>query len=370
MRPAPPLLLHILPGFGPGGAQSRIIALINGMGGRFRHIIVALNEDLSAADRIDRSVTVECIARRVSSNSLRALSQLIGLLHEKRPDLVLTYNWGSIEAVIAAKLSRACPVIHTEDGFGPDEATQQKTRRVLARRLVLRHSYRVIAPSRRLYDSMLRQWRLPTEKVMYIPNGVDTEFFVPAERGRGSADELVIGTAGQLRPEKKQDDLIALCAQLQSSMPVRLRIAGEGPERERLEECARASHLGDRVEFLGQIRDLRNFYRSLDLFALTSSTEQMPISVLEAMASGLSVIGTDVGDVKQMVSPENAPFIVPKGPALEGALQILAQDAGQRSSIAASNRKRCVEAFSLNKMVETYGNLYEQAIRGGAAASA
>lgn len=363
MRASPPLLLHIMPGFGPGGAQSRIIALVNGLGRGFRHIIVALNENLGAADRLDRSADVQCIPQRVSANPLRALGELIALIKNQRPDLVLTYNWGSIEAVIAARLSRICPVIHTEDGFGPDEATQQKTRRVIARRLILRCAYRVIAPSKRLYTIMLNEWRLPAGVATYIPNGVDTKFFLPDERRQGSANEVVIGTAGQLRPEKRQDDLIALCAQLQRSIPVRLRIAGEGPERKALEECARLSQLGSRVEFLGQVRDLRDFYHSLDLFALTSSTEQMPISVLEAMASGLSVISTDVGDVKQMVSAENAPFIVPKGRALEDALRILAQDVVQREAIGASNRKRCVEAFSLDTMIETYRNMYRQAIQ-------
>jgi glycosyltransferase involved in cell wall biosynthesis len=362
LRTAPPLLLHILPGFGPGGAQARIIALVNGMGPRFRHVIVALNGDLSAADRIEASVDLQCISLDAGANPARAVWRLAAFLRRQRPDLLLTYNWGSIEAVIAAQLSRACPIIHTEDGFGDDEATRQKTRRVLARRLFLRRIYRVIAPSRNLYRIMLDKWRLPPANVAYIPNGVDTEFFRPDEAGKSFGGELVIGTAGRLRPEKKQDELIALCAKLQRSVPVRLRIAGDGPERGRLEQCVRLSELENRVEFLGQVRDLRNFYHGLDLFALTSSTEQMPISVLEAMASGLCVISTDVGDVKQMVSAENAPFIVPAGAGLEEALRTLASDAARRGAIAARNRTRCVESFSLAGMLETYGNLYEQAI--------
>src|SRR5215472_6050218 len=271
--PAAPLLLHVLPGFGPGGAQSRIVVLVNRLGRAFRHVIVSLNNDLGAADRIDPSVDARCLGFRAGANPVTAVKQLAGLLRQWRPALLLTYNWGSIEAVAAARLSHACPVIHTEDGFGDEEAARQKARRVFTRRLVLRGVNRVIAPSLRLEAIMRNLWRLPSRVVKYLPNGVDTGFYLPASPAPRPNPELVVGAAGQLRPEKRQEDLIKLCAELQREIPVKLRIAGDGPERERLENCARETGLGGRVEFLGQVRDLRSFYAGLDLFLLTSSTE-------------------------------------------------------------------------------------------------
>jgi glycosyltransferase involved in cell wall biosynthesis len=362
-QPAP-LILHIVPGFGPGGAQSRIVVLVNRLGCAFRHVIVSLNGDLRAGERIDASLDVRCVTHRAPGNPFRAVSQFVGLLRQWRPALLLTYNWGAIEAVGAALLVRLCPVIHTEDGFGDEEATRQIERRVQTRRLVLRHATRVIAISANLEAIMKNIWRLPDKVVNYIPNGVDVGFYLPANPSRAQGKELIVGTAGQLRPEKRQEDLIGLCAQLQAHIPVRLRIAGDGPERPRLERCARESPIRDRVEFLGQVSDLRSFYRGLDLFALTSSTEQMPMTVLEAMASGLAVISTDVGDVKRMVSEQNAPFIVPAGPRLEEAARRLALDPGLRDSIGALNRRQCEQGYSLDKMVDTYRTLYTDAVRG------
>jgi glycosyltransferase involved in cell wall biosynthesis len=361
-QPAP-LILHIVPGFGPGGAQSRIVVLLNRLGCQFRHAIISLSGDLRAAERIESSVDFRGVEFQVPSNPFRAVARFADLLREWRPALLLTYNWGSIEAVAAARLVRICPVIHTEDGFGDEEAIRQMPRRVWTRKLVLRHASSVIAISANLEGIMRNQWRLPARIVKYIPNGVDLDFYRPANRPSATAREIVVGTAGQLRPEKRQEELIGLCAQLQAHVPVRLRIAGDGPERASLEACARESAISDRVEFLGQVKDLRSFYASLDVFALTSSTEQMPMTVLEAMASGLAVISTDVGDVKRMVCPENAPFVVPLGVELAEAARRLASDAELRRSLGVQNRRHCEQHYSLDKMVDTYRSLYADAVR-------
>jgi glycosyltransferase involved in cell wall biosynthesis len=363
---AGPLILHVVPGFGPGGAQSRISVLLNRLGCAFRHVIVSLSGDVRASERIDASVDVRCVKCPVSGNPLRAVGEFANLLRQWRPALLLTYNWGAIEAVAAARLMRICPVIHTEDGFGDEEATRQMPRRVLTRRLVLRHATRVIAISENLESIMRNVWRLPDRVVEYIPNGVDVGLYLPPNPPRTQGADLIVGTAGQLRPEKRQEDLVGLCAQLQQHVPVRLRIAGDGPERPKLERYANESAIRDRVEFLGQIKDLRSFYSGLDLFALTSSTEQMPMTVLEAMASGLAVISTDVGDVKRMVSEENVSFIIPAGAQLVRAAKRLALDEPLRRSLGALNRRKCEENYSLEKMIDTYHNLYMDAVQGSA----
>jgi glycosyltransferase involved in cell wall biosynthesis len=358
-----PLLMHIVPGFGTGGAQSRIVALLNGFGPRFRHVIVSLNGDFRAAERIESTINVQTIALPVSANPMLATARLIKLLMDWTPQLTLTYNWGAIEAVIAASLIRFGPLIHTEDGFGDDEAAQQKKRRVFVRHNVLRYATRVIAPSRKLEDVMRRIWRLPEEIVLHLPNGVDTEYYQPADGPKLTRTQLVVGTAGQLRPEKRQDELIAVCAGLRTSVDVKLKIAGDGPERQRLERIAVQHNFAHHVEFLGHVKDLRGFYRDLDIFALTSSTEQMPVSILEAMATGLPVVSTDVGDVAAMVSKENVQFVVPPGPPLTDAFVRLASDPSLRCSIGAKNRTRSVECFSVDRMVANYHNLYAGLIR-------
>jgi glycosyltransferase involved in cell wall biosynthesis len=272
-----------------------------------------------------------------------------------RPDAVLTYNWGTIDGVIAAR-SLALPAIHTEDGFGADEAVAQKLRRVWYRRAVLRHASRVIAPSEQLRCIMRHTWRLPECRVVYIPNGVDVELFRPA-RGRQARNEIVIGTAANLRPEKRLELLLDVFARVASAMPARLRIAGEGAERAMLEQKAGELSIADRVEFLGHQEDLLQFYHSLDVFALTSSTEQMPLSVLEAMACGLPVVSTNVGDVWNMLAEANRRFVV-GAEKLADALAILAVNEEMRAAVGQSNRERCVCHYPLAGMFEQYRRLY------------
>ena len=95
-----------------------------------------------------------------------------------------------------------------------------------------------------------------------------------------------------------------------SEVPIRLVVVGDGPERPALEQQARDLGIAENVEFAGWHEELVPLYRQFDIFALSSTTEQMPLSVLEAMACGLPVVSTDVGDVSKMVADENRPMVV------------------------------------------------------------
>ena len=355
-----PHLIHVIPGFSPGGAQVRICDLMNYFGPRFRHTVVALNGDVRARERLDAAVDIRLVSGPHGRSSLSMLQQMRGLLAALRPDLVLTYNWGAIEAVMAASLPRLCPVIHTEDGFGPDEARRQKRRRVWFRRFALRFAHCVVAPSMNLTRIMRTVWKLPEAKVKYIPNGIDIARFIPRPSS-GDPRDLVVGTVGQLRPEKRQDLLIRACAELARTRPLKLVLAGDGPERARLEALARSLEFSANVLFLGHQSDVRPVYRELDIFCLTSSTEQMPFSILEAMASGIPVVATDVGDVQQMVCSQNRIFVAP-AEGFFSALARLAADAPLRLALGAANREHCAAVYGRERMCEQYGALYENAL--------
>src|ERR1035441_2719637 len=333
--PVAPLIAHVTPSFAPGGAQVRAVQLMNHFGPAFRHVVLSLDGDTSAGDRIGPGVNIRYLSCHRSRNPLGMIRRIASLLASERPQLVLTYNWGSIDGVAAAWLAGHLPVIHGEDGFGADEVAYQFRRRVLARRVLLRTAYRVVAPSRTLENVMREVWRLPPQLIDYIPNGIDVASFPEVRREPRTGGEIVIGTVGHLRSEKRQDRLIAACAELARTLSVRLIIAGDGPERPRLEEMARVLGVADRVSFLGHQSDISSVYNQLDVFVLSSATEQMPLAVLEAMASGLPVVSTDVGDVRDMVSKDNTPLITKSGD-LVAALHKIAVDPSARVSIRSS----------------------------------
>jgi glycosyltransferase involved in cell wall biosynthesis len=327
---------------------------------RCRHTVVAMDGRFDAAALVEPGVQADYVSCPNTGNPLTMIPRFRKLIAAARPDLLLTYNWGSIDAVAASRLGPAIPVIHTEDGFDVDEQAGQIPRRVWTRRLLLGGVYRVIAPSRQLEQIMTGVWRLPAARVEYLPNGVDTDFFSPVRRQGGEGGPVVVGCVANLTAVKNQSLLVGACAAVARRLPVRLLLAGEGPERPRLEELVGRLGLNDSVEFLGLCGDVRPVYARMDMFVLSSTTEQMPLSVLEAMACGLPIAATAVGDIRTMVSEENREFIVPPE-HFSAAFERLAASPSLRRRVGEANRRHCVQVFGLNRMLKRYAELYAAA---------
>ncbi len=358
-------LVHITPSFAPGGAQVRTVMLMNHFGRRYRHTVISLDDRLQAAARIAADVCADCVTFAKTSNPASMGVRLALKIRGLRPDAVLTYNWGSMDGAVAAALTGR-PLVHTEDGFGPEEAAGQKRRRAWTRGAVLRAASRVVAPSMCLVKIMRSVWHLPEKMIAYIPNGIDTSRFGPA--ASSSSDELVIGTVGHLRPEKNIGLLLRSAAGIAGHRAVRVMILGDGPERGPLEALSHDLGIASRVEFLGWHDNVSQIYRKFHIFALTSSTEQMPLSVLEAMASGLPLVSTDVGDVRLMVAEANRPFIVPLK-QFAATLGELAFQPDLQCTLGAANRAHCAQAYSMDRMFTRYESLYEGVLDGVRAAA-
>ncbi len=135
---------------------------------------------------------------------------------------------------------------------------------------------------------------------------------------------------------------------------------GDGPERPALERLAIELGIATRVHFTGHVAVPAPLYAGFDLFALSSDTEQMPLSVIEAMAAGLPVASTDVGDVRLMLAPENAPYIGPIDDApLARSLLALLRDPGLRRRIGEANRARAARDYDQETMFQAYAALFE-----------
>lgn len=350
------LLLHIIPSFAFGGQQARLAMLASAFGGAFRHHIVALDGDLSARSLIDKKVEADFIAfpmKKSQGFSLSNIMALRRLIAETAPDLLCTYNWGSIEAVIANRFGRKAAHVHFEDGFGPDERIdRQSPKRVRARRLILSHSD-VVVPSHGLEKAARELWKLKT--VHRIENGVDFNKMQSGKRGHN--DALVVGSLGALRPEKNYARLISAFMAADRGGKARLEIFGGGQEQDRLRALA-----GDdeRISLPGPTSAAADAYARFDIFALSSDTEQAPVSLMEAMAAGLPVVATNVGDIEEMVAEENRAFITPPGDdeAYAQALAQLLQNPTARADIGGANKRKAKNTFSLERMAAAHRTLY------------
>ncbi|MDE2167157.1 MAG: glycosyltransferase [Alphaproteobacteria bacterium] len=356
-------VLHVLPGFGVGGIQVRLARVINALGSRFRHTIISLNDDLSCRERLDSGVDVTVEEAPPQGSLLARLGANARRIRAAAPDVLATYNWGSIEWAMANQLLAGRRHYHFEDGFGPDEIDRPLRRRGVLRRLSLARADAVVVPSHTLEQIAVSRWHLPASRVIYLPNGVDLGAFSPASPEpplfARRHDEIIVGTVAPLRPEKNLGRLLAAFARLDAPT-ARLVIAGEGRERPVLEAFAEALGIADRVRFLGAVREPQQAMAAFDIFTLSSDTEQMPMTVLEAMAAGLPIAAVDVGDIKHMVAPANRAFIVPRGEAmLATALAALVADAGRRHAVGRLNRVHVGGKYPFARMVDGYARLFE-----------
>jgi glycosyltransferase involved in cell wall biosynthesis len=209
-------------------------------------------------------------------------------------------------------------------------------------------------------------WHLPLARLFCIPNGVNCERFRVARHPQFLArfgvtgDLPVIGTVAALRSEKNLFRLIDAFAGVLQRRRAQLVIVGDGPERSRLHAHALASGIGDQVFFTGAQAEPEKFLACFDVFALTSDTEQMPLSVLEAMAASLPLVATDVGDIRHMIAKENIRFLVkPNIEALAEAMLTVVNDQALATALGAANAQRVADLFSENRMFIAYGNLFD-----------
>ena len=365
-------LLHVFSTFGVGGPEVRSCDLINHFGEQYRHTIIAMDGRYECKAKLSPGAPVTFLeVQNHRQNLLKNVQQFMRLLKQLQPDVLLTYNWGSIEWGLANSLARVCPQFHWEEGFAPEEIVQQKKRRIYARRLFLSGVEKLIVPSRVLERIAQQIWKFPATRVSYVPNGVDVNKYSRAsshEHNLSPIPELAkhqgslfVGTVATLRKEKNIPRLIRVFAEATAKIDAKLVVVGGGPEQQALWQLVQEHHLTEKVILLGHKDDPEEIVKSFDVFAISSDTEQMPISVLEAMAAGCPVVGTEVGDIKEMVAPSNTPFLSPTidESAFVKNLQHLLAEPALRATIGQQNQVRCRELFDKSVMYQNYKALYE-----------
>ena len=369
--PAPVRILHLHSSFDLGGKEARAVRLMAAWGDRARHVIVSgVPDALGARDAIPADIAYEIAQNPPQLTGKPSVSRFEAIARfMRRFDLVLTYNWGAIDGVMARRAfaKAAPPVVHHEDGFNADEADGLKPQRNMYRRIALPAAHALVVPSQTLERIALASWKQPRGRVHRIVNGIDTAAYAKPQPGAipGLAlkpGEVVIGALAGLRAVKDLPMLARAVGGLAGS--VRLVIVGEGPERERIEGAALAMGLGDTLLMPGFLPRPHRYVGLFDILALSSLSEQFPIAVVEAMAAGLPVASPAVGDVPAMVSGENHPYIIPlhNEVFLRDSLQALVNDPALRLRVGDANQRRARAEYDETLMIARYRDLYEGAM--------
>ena len=339
--------------------------LANYFGLDFHHILVAMDGNYQSISGLDSAISRQILQLPITKSAGLPNYRLFNrCLKETKPDLLVTYNFGAFEWLFSA-IGTGVPHLHVEDGFNSDEIQRRFVRRNWMRKIGFWLSNsNLITISHRLDTIASQEWAIKKERRIYIANGVDLNHFKPKKISIEPPPELTIITAARLSAEKRIDRLIhAFSDLLKKSVggPVlKLKIAGDGPTKEDLVRLVSQLQLTQSVEFLGFVVDPSNLYSEADIFALSSDTEQMPVSVLEAMASALPIASTDVGDVKKMVAQGNSDLIQGNDThSLTTQLENLCRDPAMRAGLGYQNRQHCASKFGFDQMASEWRLLFD-----------
>jgi glycosyltransferase involved in cell wall biosynthesis len=239
---------------------------------------------------------------------------------------------------------------------------QERPIRAQLLRLVQRLGTELVCVSEKMAEYYADAARIPLSRLRVIRNGVDIDLYRGAGRQPRRHDAVRVIMVGRLDAIKRHDLLLRALARLVDVPRWRASIVGDGPERGRLEELARSLGLDARVDFLGQRDDVPALLAGADIFALVSDSEGMSLSLVEALASGLPVIATTVGNNSELVKDGwNGVLLAPgDGAALEKALRALVTDDELRAALGANSGRLSGDALDLRRALASYVSLYEE----------
>jgi len=276
----------------------------------------------------------------------------------------------NVLSALAVRLSRRRPALivaqHSLSSASPGPAS-------LAARLTRPLADRIVAVSGAVRDRLAARGTR-SDRLVLIPNGVDTERFRPREgseirRELGFGSEvLLVGAAGRLSPVKGLDFLLRALAQVhQAGVAVGAVIAGEGPEHGRLEALAAELGLSEHVRFLGFRRDLEAIYPALDVFVLSSIREASPMALLEAMACGTAVVASRVGGIPEILEDGRSGLLFERTSpaALAEVLERIAAEPELREELGRGARQHVEANFGLDAVVRRHEELYRSVLEEG-----
>ncbi len=365
-----PKVLQVVLSLNPGGTERLVVELVRRLRSELAMAVCCLDEEGSWGEGL-RTEDVGVTALRRREGFQPQLGRAIARVAAQHCARVVHCHHYSpfVYASIARLWSPDLRIVFTEHGRlsdAPPSAKRRTANRVLA------HAPReVVTVSSELKEHLVAEG-FPTAKVSVIYNGIDVgavpgrDMRARIRRALGVTDDtVVVGTVARLDPVKDLHTLIrAMGRQDLQRARMMLLVIGDGSERAGLEASARDVGAETSIRFLGHREDARDLLAACDLYANSSISEGISLTILEAMAAGLPVVATRVGGTPEIVDPTCGRLVPSRDPdALASSLAALALDAPLRQTLGREARARVEQHFTLDRMVREYRNLYYTAAR-------
>lgn len=367
-------VMHVVQSLEVGGLENGVVNLLNQLSDeRFNHVVCCLTHAGRLAERI-QSKDVEIVEMGLPTDRFRfPVMKLRRLLRQWAPDIVHTRGWGTIDAIVAARVAGVSRVIHGEHGREAADPQGLNPKRNLIRRALSPMVDRFVCVSEDLRRWLISTVGISERKVLAIHNGVDIGRFQAQARddvrrrlGLGET-EFIIGTVGRLDPVKDHVSLLAAFAPIAKRSPnARLLVVGGGPMRQKIESQVISLGLSGQIFLLGDRHDVATILNAFDVFALTSIAEGISNTILEAMASRLPVVATRVGGNPELVQDGTTGRLVEARDvaALTTAFAGYFEDREMCVRHGAAARIRAEKHFSLERMATDYAELYSDVLTG------
>jgi len=372
-------IMYVVYDFGIGGLE-KCVDLVNSLDqAEFRSSICCLRRSGDSARKLRRAdVKIFEMCKR-NGHDLTLPFRLAKLLKENNIDIIHSANWGTyLESIAGARLAGMSAHVHMEQGmeFGEYNETDTIKRklRIHSQRLFSPSVNKIVAVSEEIRGRFIDRIGIIPEKIVTIPNGVDTEFFKPekktrkckrSELGLGETT-IIMGSVGRLSRVKNYTILLeAFERVLQDRSDIHLLMVGDGPERRELEHKASSLDLLSHVTFLGQRNDTKDILNVMDIFILPSIFEGLSVSVLEAMSVGLPVIASNVGGNPEIIQHRKTGFLF-ESSNVNDLVSLITENSNGfnlRERVGMAARNRVVDSFSLRVQTKSYSRIYQDCLR-------
>jgi glycosyltransferase involved in cell wall biosynthesis len=371
MNDARPVVCQLVHTLNVGGAEVLAGNLARRLRDRYRFVFLCLDDLGPGAEQLKaEGFDVEVIGRKPGLD-WRCPLRLAARWRHHGVQLVQAHQYTPFfYALLGRVRAGRVPIVFTEHGrHFPD---YPRPKRKVANWVLMKRRDRVVAVGRSVKQALLENEGIPDRKVEVIPNGIDTDRFVPSPAVRAEvraelglrSDEYAVLMVARLDPIKDHLTALRACVRAGRVIPgLKLVVVGDGPERPAIEAFIREHKLGGLVRLLGTRHDVPRLLTAADTLLLTSVSEGIPLTIIEAMATGVPVVSTAVGSVADVVTPSVGLLADARDDvAVAGHLANLGRSRLLRVAMGDQGRARAVAEFSEAVMAARYAKLFDATI--------
>jgi len=364
-------VMFVLPTLGTGGSENVVFNLCKHLVPPYLPVAASFRGG-AMEQTFKENKLITHILHRHGGIDFTLVTKLRRLIQNYDVKIINTHHFVSLFYGFWAARLCGVPIIHTEHSRWEMEALSTFWRIVF--KSLLKQVQSVGAVSRTACEYMIKMYGVNSDKVNLLQNGIDVALFesgserTVSRKALGlSWNDIILGTVGNFRSEKNQKLLVQALKLLNRIEPrFRAVFVGDGPCKTEVEKLSRTLGIADSVLFLGTKSEMHRYYGLFDIYCLTSRYEGLPLTLLEAMASGVPTIGTDVLGIRDVIRhDENGILVLDDNPdELSKAILRLYQDIDLQQRIRNAARRMVREHYSLSAFANNYENRFRLLISG------